>query len=132
MRKVLLTVAALLAATTMVVFAGGGKEGAAASKVTVKTMAYGDNSNQEGQNWIRIVDTFEKANPNIDIDFEMLYDEAYHQKVTARLAAQDIPQLAYMGADARWGRPWKEAGQQFRRSTSGSCKCRAPCCGQGR
>jgi len=113
MRKVLLTVAALLAATTMVVFAGGGKEGAAASKVTVKTMAYGDNSNQEGQNWIRIVDTFEKANPNVDIDFEMLYDEAYHQKVTARLAAQDIPQLAYMGADARWGRPWKEASQQF-------------------
>lgn len=113
MRKVLFTVVALLVATTMVVFAGGGKEGATGSKVVVKTMAYGDNSNQEGQNWLRIVDSFEKANPNIDIDFEMLYDEAYHQKVTARLAAGDVPQLAYMGADARWGKPWKEAGQQF-------------------
>jgi raffinose/stachyose/melibiose transport system substrate-binding protein len=82
-------------------------------KVVIKTMAYGDNSNQEGQNWVRIVDSFEAANPNIDIDYEMLYDEAYHQKVTARLASGDVPHLAYMGADARWGLPWKEAGQQF-------------------
>lgn len=82
-------------------------------KVVVKTMAYGDNSNQEGVNWVRIVDAFEKENPGIDIDYEMLYDEAYHQKVVARLAAGDIPDLAYMGADARWGLPWKEAGQQF-------------------
>jgi raffinose/stachyose/melibiose transport system substrate-binding protein len=82
------------------------------TKVVVKAMAYGDNSNPEGQNWLRIVDAFEKANPNIDIDFEMLYDEAYHQKVTARLASGDIPHIAYMGADARWGAPWKEAAQQ--------------------
>lgn len=82
-------------------------------KVVVKAMAYGDNSNQEGVNWVRIVDSFEKANPGIDIDYEMLYDEAYHQKVVARLAAGDVPDIAYMGADARWGAPWKEAGQQF-------------------
>jgi raffinose/stachyose/melibiose transport system substrate-binding protein len=82
-------------------------------KVVIKAMAYGDNSNQEGQNWIRLVEAFAKANPNIDLQYEMLYDEAYHQKVTARLAANDIPDLAYMGADARWGLPWKEASQQF-------------------
>jgi len=85
----------------------------AAPKVVVKTMGYGDNSNPEGVNWLRIVAAFEKANPDIDIDFELLYDEAYHQKVVARLAAGDVPHLAYMGADARWGAPWKEAGQQF-------------------
>ncbi len=85
----------------------------AAPKVVVKTMAYGDNSNPEGVNWLRIVAAFEKANPDIDIDFELLYDEVYHQKVVARLAAGDAPHLAYMGADARWGAPWKEAGQQF-------------------
>ncbi|TFG63579.1 MAG: extracellular solute-binding protein [Spirochaetales bacterium] len=83
------------------------------AKIVVKTMAYGDNSNPEGVNWLRIVDAFEKANPTIDIDFEMLYDETYHQKVVARLAGGDVPHLAYMGADARWGAPWKEAGQQF-------------------
>jgi raffinose/stachyose/melibiose transport system substrate-binding protein len=93
-------------------FAGSGK-GTTTGKVVVKAMAYGNNSNPEGQNWLRIVDTFEKENPNIDIDFELLYDEAYHQKVTARLASGDVPHIAYMGADARWGAPWKEAGQQI-------------------
>jgi len=82
-------------------------------KVVVKAMGYGDNSNQEGQSWIRIVEAFEAENPNIDIDYEMLYDEAYHQKVTARLASGDIPDIAYMGADARWGAPWAEADQQI-------------------
>jgi raffinose/stachyose/melibiose transport system substrate-binding protein len=92
-------------------FAGSSK-GTTTGKVVVKAMAYGDNSNPEGQNWLRIVETFEAANPDIDIDFEMLYDEAYHQKVTARLASGDVPHIAYMGADARWGAPWKEAAQQ--------------------
>jgi raffinose/stachyose/melibiose transport system substrate-binding protein len=81
--------------------------------VVVKTMGYGTEANQEGQTWVRLVDAFEKANPKIDIDYEMLYDEAYHQKVTARLASGEIPHLAYMGADARWGAPWKEASQQW-------------------
>jgi len=93
------------------------KEESAAEKsegpVVVNAMAYGDNSNQEGVNWVRIVDSFEKANPDIDIDYEMLFDEAYHQKVVSRLASGDVPDLAYMGADARWGTPWKEAGQQY-------------------
>jgi len=84
-------------------------------KVTIKVMAYGNEANQEGQNWIRIVEKFQKENPNITIDYELLYDEAYHQKVTANLAGgeKSIPDFAYMGADARWGTPWKEAGQQF-------------------
>lgn len=84
-----------------------------AEKIVLDVMAYGDNSNQEGVNWVRIVEAFEKANPNIDVDYELLYDEAYHQKVTARLAAGEVPDVAYMGADARWGAPWKEAGQQW-------------------
>ena len=81
--------------------------------VTIKTMAYGDNSNSEGVNWVRIVKSFEEAHPNIKLDYELLYDEAYHQKVVARLASGDVPHLAYMGADARWGAPWKEADQQY-------------------
>jgi raffinose/stachyose/melibiose transport system substrate-binding protein len=104
---------AIVMIAVMGLSAQGASESAGADeKVVVKTMAYGDNSNQEGVNWVRIVEAFEKANPGIDIDYEMLYDEAYHQKVVARLAAGDVPDLAYMGADARWGTPWKEAGQQ--------------------
>jgi len=105
MKKAVLFLAVLLLAAAAML--------TAAPKVVVKTMAYGDNSNPEGVNWLRIVAAFEKANPDIDIDFELLYDEVYHQKVVARLAAGDVPHLAYMGADARWGKPWKEAGQQF-------------------
>ncbi len=104
---IVVAVVALFAALLLVTGCGLGKP------VVVKTMAYGNNSNQEGQTWTRIVTAFEKANPKIDIQDELLYDEAYHQKVTARLASGDIPHLAYMGADARWGAPWKEANQQW-------------------
>ncbi|GAB1482052.1 sugar-binding protein MsmE [Treponema sp.] len=110
-RIVMILVAALVAFG--VIISCSPKKAAAPSKVVVKTMAYGDNSNAEGVNWVRIVDAFEKENPNIDIDYELLYDEAYHQKVSARLAAGDVPALAYMGADARWGKPWAEASQQY-------------------
>jgi raffinose/stachyose/melibiose transport system substrate-binding protein len=95
-------------------FAGGGQAAQpGSSRVVVNTMAYGDNSNAEGQSWVRIVETFERLNPDVRIQYELLYDEAYHQKVSARLAAGDVPHLAYMGADARWGAPWAEASQQF-------------------
>jgi len=109
------TLLVVLLAVAGMVFAGGGGQSTAApaeSKIVVNTMAYGDNSNAEGQSWVRIVESFERQNPNIDIQYELLYDEAYHQKVSARLAAGDVPHLAYMGADARWGAPWSESAQQ--------------------
>lgn len=116
MNKLLKVVLALLLAVSIIGVVSCKKKEvapAAVEKVIVNAMAYGDNSNQEGINWVRIVETFEKENPDIDIQYEMLFDEAYHQKVVARLAAGDIPDMAYMGADARWGAPWKEASQQY-------------------
>ena len=83
-----------------------------AKTVTLNIMGYGDNSNSEGQTFKRICEEFEAANPGIKVDYELLYDEAYHQKVVARMAAKDYPDVAYMGADARWGASWQEAGQQ--------------------
>jgi raffinose/stachyose/melibiose transport system substrate-binding protein len=109
MKKALVILVALALVSTLA-FAGTQKGG---GTVVVKTMAYGDNANPEGQNWVRIVDAFQKANPNIKIEYEMLYDEAYHNKVTARLASGDVPHLAYMGGDVRWGKAWEEAKQQF-------------------
>jgi raffinose/stachyose/melibiose transport system substrate-binding protein len=101
-----------LAMALLATVAYAGTQPKAGGPVTVKVLAYGDNSNQEGQNWVRIVDAFMAANPDITIDYEMLYDEAYHNKVSARLASGDIPHMAYMGADARWSASWAEAGQQ--------------------
>ncbi|MFW6208419.1 MAG: extracellular solute-binding protein, partial [Spirochaetota bacterium] len=104
MKKTLAMLVVVLMLVPFLVVAGGQQEqGQKSEKVVIDVMAYGDNSNQEGVSWKRIVETFEKNNPNIDIDYELLYDEAYHQKVVARLAAGDVPDMAYMGADARWG-----------------------------
>ncbi len=115
--KKTLTVLTALSLLTLTLLTGCQKKEESASAedqiVTIKTMAYGDNSNSEGVSWVRIVNSFEESHPNIKLDYELLYDEAYHQKVVARLASGDVPHLAYMGADARWGAPWKEAGQQY-------------------
>lgn len=111
LRRIVAVMVTLLAVAGLV-FAGGSTQGssAAGSKVVVNTMAYGTNSNAEGQNWVRIVNAFHAANPDIEIQYEMLYDEAYHQKVAARIAAGDVPDLVYTGADARWIGPWMSAG----------------------
>lgn len=108
MKKALLLL--LVIAMVSIALIGCKKE---ADVVTLNVMGYGDNSNQEGISWKRMIDDFQAENPGIVIVDELLYDEAYHQKVTARLAAGDVPHLAYMGADARWGAPWVEAGQQI-------------------
>ena len=92
------------------VFAGAAAE---SDQVVLDVMGYGDNSDVQGISWNRLVETFMEENPDIVIQNELLYDEAYHQKVTSRLAAGEIPHLAYMGADARWGAPWQEADQQI-------------------
>lgn len=90
-----------------------GKSAAKAENVKINILGYGDNSNSEGQTFKRIAEEFQAANPNISINYELLYDDAYHQKAVARLASGDVPDIAYMGADARWGQEWKEAGQQI-------------------
>ena len=102
----LLLVAALVASA----FVGCKKE---EEKVTLNLMGYGDNSNDEGVIWNNQITTFAEMNPGVEIVSELLYDEAYHAKVPARMAAQDFPHLAYTGADARWGAPWKEADQHI-------------------
>lgn len=126
-KKVVLVCLFAVLAFSMV-FAGGKKDTKAAAPaattaaapaaakaevVTLNIFAYGDNSNSEGQTFKRICEEFQAENPDIKIQYEMLYDEAYHQKAVSRCAAGDIPDIAYMGADSRWGAEWQEAGQQI-------------------
>lgn len=108
-RKVLLAcLFAILAMGT--VFAGGGKE--KSGKVVLNIMGHGDSAEAEGIGFVRIVEAFEEEYPDIDIVYEVLFDEGYHQKATARIASGDIPDIVYMGTDVRWGGRWAEAGQQ--------------------
>jgi raffinose/stachyose/melibiose transport system substrate-binding protein len=108
-KKIAAVLVVLLAVAGMV-FAGGGGDSSSSSKVTLKILGYGDNSNAEGQTLQQIIKDFQAANPNITVQAEILYDEAYHQKVRARLAANDVPDVAYMWPTAR-GQAWKDAGQ---------------------
>ena len=106
----------LLAAACMVAIAASLFAAPKAKKVkqvTLNIMGYGDNSNAEGQTFKRICEEFMDANPDVKVNYELLYDEAYHQKAVSRLAAGDVPDIAYMGADVRWGAEWQEAGQQI-------------------
>lgn len=75
-------------------------------------LGYGDVAEKDGKSFVRIVEAFKVANPNIEVVYEIFSGEPYHQKVTARLASGDVPDVAFMGSDARWGSAWKEAGQQ--------------------
>ena len=102
---------ALLMFAAGAVFAGGGQQGQAAQgKVTLDILAYGDNSTREGQDLQVLLANFQEANPDIDVQTEILYDQAYHQKVEARLAAGDVPDVAYMWVDAL-GQAWRDADQ---------------------
>ena len=109
-KKVMLVALFAIIAFSMV-FVGCKKE-AKSDKVVLNIMGYGDNAGAEGLSFKRICEEFMAENPDIEIKYELLYDEAYHQKAVARLAGNDVPDIAYMGADARWGATWQEAGQQ--------------------
>ena len=111
--KKLLTVACGLVIATSLFVSCKAKTAKKPTQVTLNVMGYGDNSNSEGQTFKRICDEFMAENPDVKVDYELLYDEAYHQKAVSRLAAGDVPDVAYMGADARWGAEWQEAGQQI-------------------
>ena len=115
MKKIVAGLCILLAATTLFAKPKAKKDKKAkkSNTITLNVMGYGDNSNSEGQTFKRICDEFMAENPNIKVNYELLYDEAYHQKAVSRLAAGDVPDVAYMGADARWGSEWQEAGQQI-------------------
>ena len=79
---------------------------------TLNIMGYAYGEGAESDTFKRICDEFMAANPNIKINYELLYGEDYHIGVVQRLAAGNVPDIAYMGADARWGATWQEYGQQ--------------------
>lgn len=79
---------------------------------TLNIMGYANGDGVESEAFRRICDEFMAANPNIEINYVLSYGEDYHRGVFQRLAAGDVPDIAYMGADARWGSIWQKYGQQ--------------------
>lgn len=86
------------------VFAGGGKEAKAAEsgKVTLKVLNYLDmTSANSADELVTVWEAFEKANPDIIIEREDLFNEPFHQKVEAYAAAGQLPDVLYAWPSGR-------------------------------
>ena len=85
-------------------------------KTVIKALAYGKPGDSIGQDWITAVEQFNKENTTFDMQYELLYEEDYHNKVTEilKIGGDAIPDIAYLGPlNSRWGDPWSEADQLF-------------------
>ena len=81
--------------------------------VILNVLGYSEKEGGNAQTFKRLCDEFMAENPDVTVNFDLYVDEAYHQAVASRLASGNVPDIAYMGADARWGSKWQEAGQQI-------------------
>jgi raffinose/stachyose/melibiose transport system substrate-binding protein len=96
MRKIFLTVAVLLTALAVTSFAGGKTEGAASQQVTLNALWYVNATEAGYQQDIDIRAKFGKDNPNIKMVYEELFNEPYHEKLSAYIAAGTIPDIMYL------------------------------------
>jgi len=81
--------------------------------IIVDVLAYGNKLNAEGRSWIRIVDEFERLNPNIDIQYDLLFEEAYDENMTARIRRGDHPHMAFIRPHSSGRLNWNNSGQSW-------------------
>lgn len=93
-RGVLLCVLAF----SLVVFAS------CAGAVTIKWLHYYDITAPGAGVELEIIQNFAKLNPDIKLEIETLYDEAYHQKLAALAAAGQLPDVMYLWPAERTGK----------------------------
>jgi len=102
MKKATAILAVLLLLSAAVAFAGGQGGGATAAEPTVLTVLYYIDATQAGYAedqaiWAK----FSAENPDIKIEKEELFDEAFHQKVAAYIAAGTLPDVMFMWPSGR-------------------------------
>lgn len=71
------------------------------NKVHISVLHYQDITSPEAKVEDEIFEEFAKENPDIELEFEKLFGEAYHQKVRALAAAGDLPDVIYMWPGGR-------------------------------
>ena len=101
-RKVLSAVLVAILATSMV-FAGGSKQSSAdEGKVKLTVLNYMDMTSANSADEVDAVwKAFEKANPDIQIEREDLFNEPFHQKTEAYAAAGQLPDVLYAWPSGR-------------------------------
>jgi raffinose/stachyose/melibiose transport system substrate-binding protein len=103
MKKATAILAGLLLFSAALVFAGGQSDkAAAAAQPTTLTVLYYIDATQAGYAddqaiWAK----FSAENPDIKIEKEELFDEAFHQKVAAYVAAGTLPDVMFMWPSGR-------------------------------
>lgn len=93
-----------VALSAAMVFAGGSSEAAASKdgKVTLKVLNYLDMTSANSADEITVLwEGFEKANPDIVLEREDLFNEPFHQKVEAYAAAGQLPDVIYAWPSGR-------------------------------
>jgi raffinose/stachyose/melibiose transport system substrate-binding protein len=84
-------------------------------RVVINVLAYGISTNNEGRDWIRMVESFEKEHTDIDIRYNLFTYDSYRHRVDSLLAlgGEAVPDMAFIGSGFYGGDAWKNAGQLF-------------------
>jgi len=69
--------------------------------VTLKVMNYQQADQAGYQEDVKIWEDFQKANPDIKLEMEVLFNDPYHQKLEAYAAAGTLPDVFYVWPGAR-------------------------------
>jgi raffinose/stachyose/melibiose transport system substrate-binding protein len=76
---------------------------AADKKVTLTLYMYRDVTAPEAGTWDTLVEAFKKANPNIELQAEYLFNDPYHTKLKAMAQSGQLPDVFFMWPDKRTG-----------------------------
>ncbi|MBN2618769.1 MAG: extracellular solute-binding protein [Spirochaetales bacterium] len=93
------------------VFASNNAE--TSEKVKLVVLGYGDASTPDGKQFVINIENFIKANPEIEIEWDMQYDELYHQKLQATLAGGEQLDVAFMWNGGSRHQPVLDAGEEI-------------------
>ncbi|WP_018526547.1 ABC transporter substrate-binding protein [Alkalispirochaeta alkalica] len=116
----LMCAALAVAVVTGTAFAGGGREKVDDGTVKLEIFHYLDLAdNTEAENFQAVVRAFQEKHPEIKLEFDYLFDEAYHNRLQAMAVAQQLPDVLFLWPDKRTGhvtgsglikdlRPWIE------------------------
>ena len=103
LHRKILTVAVILVVSASLIFAGGRSE-AADDSITLEVFHYldlADNTSVDNFNEVRRA--FEEAHPNINLEFDFLFDEAYHNRLQAMAVAGQLPDVMFLWPGKRTG-----------------------------
>jgi ABC-type glycerol-3-phosphate transport system substrate-binding protein len=83
----------------------------APAPIVLQFLNYGDVTTPEGQAALKLQEEFMAANPDIILEADVQYDEAYHQKLAALLASGEVPHVLYNWNSGDRLQPLLDAGQ---------------------